>query len=59
MQIVELDDNILLQDFGIYTPIYDFVNSDLFKNKLEEIRNKQKKMILDKRAATCSQTVDC
>ena len=59
-QIVELDDNILLQDFGIYTPIYDFVNSDLFKNKLEEIRNKQKKMILDKRAATCSQqwTVD-
>lgn len=49
-----------MQDFGIYTPIYDFVNSDLFKNKLEEIRNKQKKMILDKRAATCSQqwTVD-
>ena len=27
-QIVELDDNILLQDFGIYTPIYDFVNSE-------------------------------
>ena len=59
-QIVELDDNILLQEFGIYTPIYDFANSDLFKNKLEEIRNKQKRMILDKKAATCSQqwTVD-
>lgn len=59
-QIVELDDNILLQDFGIYTPIYDFANSDLFKSKLEEIRDKQKKMILDKKAATCSQqwTVD-
>ena len=54
-EIVELDQNILLQDFGIYSPIYDFANSDIYKDHLTEIRSKQKKMVLDKTAATCSQ----
>jgi len=27
-QIVELDESILLQDFGMYSPIYDFATSD-------------------------------
>lgn len=53
-QIIELDETILLQDFGMYSPIYDFANSEIYKDKLDEIRVKQKNMILCKTAATCS-----
>lgn len=58
--IVELDNTILLQDFGLYTPIYDFTSSEEYKNKLEEIRTREKCMILAKTAAKCavSWTVD-
>ena len=58
--IVELDEAVLLQDFGIYKPIYNFANSELYKYRLEEIRQKQKQMILNGSAATCaiSWTVD-
>ena len=43
--VVELDEEILLQSFALYKPKYDFVNSDQYKNKLDEIRNRQKSMI--------------
>lgn len=51
--IIELDEIILLQDFGLYTPTYDFVYSEQYKLELEHIRDKQKRMILDKKAAIC------
>lgn len=51
-EIIELDDRILLQDFGIYTPIYDLVNSEAYKDRLTIIRQKQKDMI--KQDAACS-----
>lgn len=54
-QIVELDEIILLQEFGMYSPIYDFSNSEMYKNRLDTIRMEQKNMILFKTAATCSQ----
>lgn len=59
-QIVELDESILLQDFGMYSPIYDFTTSDEYKDRLDAIRTEQKNMILNKTAATCSRvwTVD-
>lgn len=59
-QIVELDESILLQDFGMYSPIYDFATSDEYKDRLDAIRTEQKNMILNKTAATCSRvwTVD-
>lgn len=59
-QIVELDESILLQDFGMYSPIYDFATSDEYKDRLDTIRTEQKNMILNKTAATCSRvwTVD-
>lgn len=59
-QIIELDDTILLQDFGMYSPVYDFANLEMYKGRLEEIRQKQKDMILAKTAASCSRvwTVD-
>ena len=54
-QIVELDETILLQEFGMYSPIYDFANSEMYKDRLDAIRTEQKNMILFKTAATCSQ----
>lgn len=52
--IVELDETILLQEFGMYSPIYDFANSELYKDRLDAIRTEQKNMILYNTAATCS-----
>lgn len=49
-QIIELDDNILLQDFGLYKPIYDFISSNQYKEQLDLIRNQQKEMIKEKTA---------
>lgn len=59
-QIIELDDTILLQDFGMYSPVYDFANLEMYKGRLDEIRQQQKNMILAKTAASCSRvwTVD-
>ena len=53
-QVAELDETILLQEFGLYSPIYDFANSEMYKERLDKIRSKQKFMILNKIAATCS-----
>lgn len=53
-EIVRLDDTILLQEFGLYEPIYDFTTSEGYKEKLSEIRNEQKKLIMDNAAAICS-----
>lgn len=55
-EVVELNDKILLQEFGLYAPIFDFANSDQYKDKLDDIRQQQKNMILSKKAATCSQS---
>lgn len=53
-EIVELDETILLQEFGMYSPIYDFANSEIYKDRLDAVRTEQKNMILYKTAATCS-----
>lgn len=44
-EIVELNDEVLLQSFALYTPKYDFMNSEQYKAKLDDIRADQKKMI--------------
>ena len=54
-EIVELNETILLQDFGMYSPIYDFATSEGYKDRLDAIRTEQKNMILNKKAATCSE----
>lgn len=51
-EIIELDDKILLQDFGIYTPVYNLMNSEAYKDRLTVIRQKQKDMIKNDRACT-------
>lgn len=59
-ELIMLDEEILMQDFGLYQPKYDFATSDQYKKKLEEIRNKQKDMIKNKTAVNYSEswTVD-
>ena len=51
-EIIDLDDEILVQEFGLYRPHYDFANSLDYKEKLAEIRSKQKTMIKEKRAVS-------
>jgi hypothetical protein len=46
-EIVELDEEALLQSFGFYQPRYDLASSDLYKNKLDQIRLHQARMIKD------------
>ena len=51
--IVELDDEILYQSFGLYTPVYDLMNSSMYKERIKLCREDQKKMIKNKTAAFC------
>lgn len=50
-EIVWLDDEILVQEFGLYKPQYDFASSLDYKEKLQKIRAKQKELIKNKQAA--------
>ena len=54
MDIIELDDKILFQDFGVYQPQYNFATLDEYKERLDEIREEQKTMIKDNTAAVCN-----
>ena len=49
-QIIETNETIMLQSFGLYTPRYSFTNADEYKARLSEIREKQKEMIRGKTA---------
>lgn len=53
-EIVETEETVLMQSFGIYTPRYSFMNSDEYKAHLLEIRAKQKNMVKNKTAVTGS-----
>lgn len=44
-EIVELDKLITMQEFGVYSPVYEFANSEKYKDKLTLIRKHQKEMI--------------
>lgn len=44
-RLITFDDEILVQEFGLYSSRYDFVNSDEYKEKLAQIRNQQKECI--------------
>lgn len=51
-EILSLDDEILVQEFGLYSPQYDFQKADEYKDRLNQIRAKQKELIKNKTAAT-------
>jgi len=54
-EIIVLDDELLLESFALYKPKFSFMTSDEYKNRLEEIRAKQKQMIKDGIAASGNQ----
>lgn len=45
------DTDISLQEYGLYKPTYEFANSDLYKDKLKDIRDRQKELIKNDKAA--------
>jgi type II secretory pathway pseudopilin PulG len=49
-----LDEEANLRAFGFYKPRYDFASSDKYEARLDQIRDRQKVMLKDKTAATCS-----
>lgn len=49
--VVFLDDEILYQDFGLYTPVYNLMNSEAYKDRLAVVRERQKTMIKNNSAA--------
>lgn len=55
-EIIEIEDLVLMQDFGIYETKYGLENSQLYKERLDEIRIEQKQMIRQKVATNHSLT---
>lgn len=53
-QIVETDEIVLLQSFGLYEPQYVFSSSTQYKDKLAKVRAEQKDMVKRGTAATVS-----
>lgn len=50
-EIAVFDVDIYCAEYGLYKPSFEFANSDLYKEKLTELRNQQKQLIKDDRAA--------
>lgn len=44
-ELIETNDIVLLQSFGLYEPKYDFENSEQYMERLKEIRDDQKEMV--------------
>jgi len=53
-EIALLEENLEDMSFGIYKPHFNFETSEIYKNKLEEIREKEKQLIREEKAAVCS-----
>ncbi len=51
-QIINLNEEAMLQEFGLYKPKYDFADSDAYKLRLQQIRDKQKILIKKGSAVT-------
>ena len=49
-QLICMDDEILVQEFGLYTPQYDFASALDYKEELSKIRQVQKDLIKEKAA---------
>ena len=58
--LIETNENVLMQSFGLYTPHFDFAKSDDYKDAIAKIRAKQKELIKNGTAATGSEnwTID-
>lgn len=54
--LIETNEEVLMQSFGIYKPHYSFANSTEYKDELAKIRSKQKECVKQGLAATGSDT---
>jgi hypothetical protein len=54
-EIIVLDDEILFETFALYKPKFSFQNSDEYKTKLDECREKQKVLIKNGNAVTANE----
>lgn len=52
-EISLMEENLEDISFGLYKPHYDFSTSEEYKRRLEEVRDKQKRMIAEDKAAYC------
>lgn len=55
-QLIVTNEKLLMQEFGLYDPVYDFATSDGYKQRLDEVRNRQKELIKNNLAATADNT---
>lgn len=53
-EIIILDEQLMLESFALYQPKYEMQNSEMYKQKLDDIRDQQKTMIKNGTAATGS-----
>lgn len=51
-EIIQLDGDIAVQSFGLYRPHFNFCNSEIYKKRLDELRQYQKELIKNDMAAT-------
>ncbi|MFP2963002.1 DUF4041 domain-containing protein [Myxococcus sp. 1LA] len=49
-----LEEEAVLRSYGLYKPIYNFSTSEKYEGRLEDIRERQKDMLKDKKAAYCT-----
>jgi len=54
-QIITIDEELMLESFALYNPQFSFQKSDEYKQRLDAIRDDQKKMIKSGLAATGNQ----
>ncbi|MCD8147768.1 MAG: DUF4041 domain-containing protein [Clostridiales bacterium] len=55
-QLVEVEEEVLMQSFGLYKPQFSFATSAEYKVRLNDLRAKEKAMLKDGTAATGSST---
>ncbi|WP_163582092.1 DUF4041 domain-containing protein [Gracilibacillus saliphilus] len=49
-ELIILEDELLYQSFGFYDPKFELENSEQYKEKLSDIRSRQKEMVKNKQA---------
>ncbi len=52
-EINTLEESLEMMDFGVYRPHYDYTTSEQYKQALEALREREKKLIRDERAVIC------
>lgn len=53
-EVAIFDERLAFAEMGVYEPHFDFTDSEQFKAEIEAVRAKQKAMVSNKTAATCS-----